>query len=64
MQGKGGEVKKDIKECVVCGRTEKQNKLTSEDKRNNLTQQDIELKHCSECGECVCGFCAALRVCH
>lgn len=55
---------KKLKECVVCGRTEWQNILTYEDERNGLTERDIQLKHCSKCGECVCGFCDDLQVCH
>lgn len=51
-------------ECVICGRRASQNKLTVEDKRNNLTERDIQLGYCSECGEKVCGFCEALQVCH
>lgn len=53
-----------LKICVICGRTENQNILTLEDENNGLTERDMELKHCSECGECVCGFCADLQVCH
>lgn len=57
-------MKNETKECVVCGRTEFQNKLTADDRRNNLTEEDIQIEYCRKCGECVCGFCADLQVCH
>lgn len=53
-----------MKECIVCVRNENQQKLSPEDRRNNLTERDVQLSHCSECGECVCGFCKDLQVCH
>lgn len=52
-----------MKSCYVCGRTDKQNKLTAEDKKNNLHESDVQLTHCQGCGECVCGFCSTLGVC-
>ncbi|MBA4183034.1 MAG: hypothetical protein H0X49_03375 [Acidobacteria bacterium] len=55
---------KTPKKCAICGRTEKQNQLTAEDEKNGLTERDIEIGYCSKCGECVCGFCADLQVCH
>ena len=56
-------MKNKIKSCYVCGRTDKQNKLTAEDKRNNLHESDVILTHCSDCGARVCGFCNQLGVC-
>ena len=50
--------------CVICERTESQHELTAEDKQNGLTQSDIEIGYCQKCGQCVCGFCADLQVCH
>lgn len=55
---------RESQECKICGRRANQNQLTAEDRRNNLTERDIQLKHCSECGARVCGFCADLQVCH
>ena len=52
-----------MKSCCICGRAAKQNKLTAEDKRNNLHESDVQLTHCRDCGEPVCGFCKHLGVC-
>jgi hypothetical protein len=49
------------KYCVVCGR--ESDELTGADKRNNLTERDVKLGYCRDCGECVCGFCSHLGVC-
>lgn len=50
------------KYCEICGRGNS-GELTAEERRNNLTQSDIELVHCRKCGACVCGFCDGLGVC-
>lgn len=50
------------KKCSICGRDDS-GERTHQDKRNGLTESDVQLKHCSDCGECVCGFCNALGVC-
>lgn len=49
------------KRCSICGRGS--GGLTYDDKRNNLTERDVKLGYCSDCGECVCGFCSHLGVC-
>lgn len=50
------------KHCEICGRDDS-GELTYEDKKRNLTEHDVILTHCSDCGACVCGFCNALGVC-
>lgn len=57
-------MKDDLDICVICGRTDEQNNLTFEDEQKGLTQSDIEIGFCQKCGQCVCGFCADLQVCH
>jgi len=58
----GEDVRMKNKSCTICGRNDS-GELTLDEKRRCLTQRDIVLTHCSNCGACVCGFCNSLAVC-
>jgi hypothetical protein len=47
------------KVCIVCGNKDGYTPPPS----SNLTKRDCEVRHCSDCGEPVCGFCEHLGVC-